>query len=211
MRKGDNPTKGGKLIQKVECYHRVIIPLHIPHELDYYQDAFRIFELCLFSLSKTASSKIKISIVSNNSSDEINERLVQLYKQGQFDELIFEREAIGKINSILKAIRTVEERLVTITDADVLFCNGWEEAIVEVFEAFPKAGAVCPVPVFRKHFLLTSNIWLRYLFSKKLAFIPVKNPEALTRFANSIGWPWLDIKYKDVIGTLKAKNGTIAV
>jgi hypothetical protein len=33
----------------------------------------------------------------------------------------------------------------------------------------------------------------------------------MTRFANSIGWPWLDIKYKDVIATLKAKNGTIAV
>jgi hypothetical protein len=27
----------------------------------------------------------------------------------------------------------------------------------------------------------------------------------MTRFANSIGWPWLDIKYKDVIATLKLK------
>jgi hypothetical protein len=211
MRKGDNPTKGSKLIHKEECHHRIIIPLYIPHEHDYYKDAYKIFELCLFSLSKTASSKIKISIISNNSSAEINDRLFQLYKQGQFDELIIEREAIGKINSVLKALRTVEERLVTITDADVLFCNGWEEAVVEIFEAFPKAGAVCPVPVFRKHLHLTSNIWMNYIFSKKLYFRPVKNPEAMEKFANSIGWPWLDQKYKDVIASIEAKNGTIAV
>ena len=101
--------------------------------------------------------------------------------------------------------------MVTISDADVLFCNGWENAVVAVFEAFPKAGSVSPVPVFRTHFRLTSNIWMRYLFSSKLSFRPVENPEALTRFANSIGWPRLDIKYKDVIGTLIANNGTIAV
>ena len=211
MRKGDNPTKGSKLIHKEECHHRIIIPLYIPHEHDYYKDAYKIFELCLFSLSKTASTKIKISIISNNSSAEINDRLFQLYKQGQFDELIIEREAIGKINSVLKALRTVEERLLTITDADVLFCNGWEEAVVEIFDAFPKAGAVCPVPIFRKHLHLTSNIWMNYIFSNKLYFRPVKNPEAMEKFAQSIGWSSLEERFKDIICTLKAKNGTIAV
>lgn len=211
MRKGDNPTKGSKLIQKEDCQHRIIIPLHIPHENDYYEDAYKIFELCLFSMLKTTATKVKISIVSNNSSSEINERLVQLYKQGHFDELIIEREGIGKINSILKAVRTVEERLITITDADVLFCNGWEEAVVAVFEAFPKAGAVCPVPVFRKQMHLTANIWMNYLFSKKLYFRPVKDPVAMEKFAQSIGWFSLEERFKDIICTLKAKNGTIAV
>jgi hypothetical protein len=165
----------------------------------------------LFSVIKTSSTKLKVSVISNNSCDEVNERLFQLQKQGYIDELIIEKEAVGKINSILKALRTAQERLVTISDADVLFCNGWENAVVAVFEAFPKAGSVSPVPVFRTHFRLTSNIWMRYLFSSKLSFRPVENPEALTRFANSIGWPRLDIKYKDVIGTLIANNGTIAV
>ena len=31
MRKGYNPTKGGKLVVKAPCDHRIIIPLHIPH------------------------------------------------------------------------------------------------------------------------------------------------------------------------------------
>ena len=210
MRKGENLSKEN-LISISDSNHRVIIPLYIPNEDTYYKDAYKIFEYCLFSVIKTSSTKLKVSVISNNSCYEVNERLFQLQKQGYIDELIIEKEAVGKINSILKALRTAQERLITITDADVLFCNGWEEAVVSVFEAFPKAGSVSPVPVFRTHLRLTANIWMRYLFSSKLSFRPVKNPDALTRFANSIGWPWLDIKYKDVIGTLKANNGTIAV
>ena len=46
MRKGDNPTKIGKLVEKTPCEHRVIIPLHVPNEEGYYKDAYKIFELC---------------------------------------------------------------------------------------------------------------------------------------------------------------------
>lgn len=211
MRKGYNPTKGGKLVNKEPCDHRVIIPLHIPHEKDYFKDAYKIFELCLFSILKTASSKLKVSIISNKCSDEINQRLLKLCQDYEVDELIIEKEGIGKINSLLKALRTVEERLVTITDADVLFLDHWEDEVTSVFKSFPKAGAVCPVPVYRKHLDLTANIWFDYFFSNKLKFRPVKDVEALENFAKSIGWPFLREEFKDVIGTLKAQDGTIAV
>lgn len=210
MRKGENPSKD-ILLPELAASHRVIIPLYIPSEVDYYAEAFKIFEYCLFSLLKTSESDLKISVVSNNSCASVNRKLLALQEEGHIDELIIEKEGIGKINSILKALRTAEERFITITDADVMFCNGWEAAVLDVFRSFPKAGAVCPVPVFRTHLRLTSNIWRKYLFSGKMRFLPVKNPEAMTRFANSIGWPWLDEKYKDVILTLKARNGTIAV
>lgn len=209
MRKGENPSKD-ILLPEPNSSHRVIIPLYIPSEEEYYKDAFKIFEYCLFSLRKTSASPLKISVISNNSAASVNRKLFDLQEQGHIDELIIESEAVGKINSILKALRTAEERLITITDADVLFCQGWEEAVLEVFKAFPKAGAVCPVPVFRTHLRLTSNIWRKFLFAKALRFVPVKNPEAMTKFANSIGWSWLDEKYKDVILALKAPNGTVA-
>ena len=210
MRKGNNPSRNF-ILPVSNSNHRIIIPLYIPNEEAYYRDAFTIFNYCLNSVQKTAFSTLKVSVISNGSCNAVNTKLVQLQQQGLIDELIIEKEAVGKINSILKAVRTAQERLITITDADVLFDNGWEKAVVDVFEAFPKAGSVSPVPVFRTHLRLTANIWFRYFFSKKLQFRPVKNPEAMTMFANSIGWPWLDIKYKDVIGTLQAKNGIIAV
>lgn len=209
MRIGSNPSNH-KVIEDKKSLHRVIIPVYIPHEYDYFKDAFQIFEYCISSILKTSSTSLKISIVSNGCSNEVNDKLVILYKKYSIDELIIEKEGIGKINSVLKVLRTAEERFITITDADVLFVNGWEENVLKVFEEFPRAGAVCPTPVFRKHFQLTSNIWFNYFFSKKLKFSKVKNPDAMTKFANSIGWPWLDEKYKDVYATLESKNGTIA-
>ena len=211
MRKGYNPTKGGKLVIKEPCDHRVVIPLHIPHEKDYFKDAYKIFELCLFSILKTASSKLKVSIISNKCSDEINQRLLKLCQDYEVDELIIEKEGIGKINSLLKALRTVEERLVTITDADVLFLDHWEDEVTSVFKSFPKAGAVCPVPVYRKHLDLTANIWFDYFFSNKLKFRSVKDVEALENFAKSIGWAYLPEEFGDSIGTLTAKDTTVAV
>ncbi|QYS89429.1 glycosyltransferase [Flavobacterium davisii] len=211
MRLGNNPTKIGKLVERTVCDHRVIIPLHIPNEEDYYKDTYRIFELCLYSVRKTTHSPLKISVVSNGSSVTINQRLNILYSKGYIDELIIEREGIGKVNSILKSLRTAEERLITITDADVLFKNGWEDKVLQIFESFPKAGAVSPVPVFRKHFELTHNIWFDYFFNSKLQFEPVTNEEELEMFAKSLGWLWLEPTWKDTILKLQATNGIKAV
>ncbi|WP_445955314.1 glycosyltransferase family A protein [Yeosuana sp.] len=210
MRKGKNISKD-KLLKKEPCSHRVIIPLYIPHENDYYNDSFDIFKMCLLSIKKTSLSPLKISVINNGSCASVHSKLITLYEGGYIDELIIVKDNIGKINAILKALRTTEERLITITDADVLFLNKWEEEVINIFKAFPKAGVVCPVPVFRTQLRLTSNIWIRYLFSNKLKFRPVKNQEAMTRFANSIGWPWLDVKYKDIIATLKSNDGDLAV
>ena len=211
MRKGVNPTKIAKLVSKSECHHRIIIPLHIPNEDGYFRDAYRIFELCLFSIFKTSVSKVKVSIISNKCCDAVNDRLLQLYTEKHINELIIEEDGIGKINSILKAVRTSEERLITITDADVMFLNNWENEVVRIFKSFPKTGAVSPVPVYRNHLSLTSNIWFDYLFSNKLKFRPVKNPIALEMFAKSVGWDYLEPEWKDTIGTLKAKDNTLAV
>jgi len=177
----------------------------------YYKDSFEVFNMSLQSILKTSATKLKISVVSNGSCNEVNTKLSKMQNIGLIDELIIEKEAIGKINSILKALRTAQERLITITDADVLFLNGWEEEVIKVFKSFPKAGMVSPVPIFRTQLRHTTNIWLRYFFSNKLKFREVKNPEALTRFANSIGWSYLSDNLKDVILTLNSKNNTTAV
>ena len=210
MRKGDNPASNQQLLDD-PALHRLIIPLYIPQEEGYFEQAFPIFELSLRSALKTSSSNLTVSVVSNGSCEAVHQKLHQLQEQGLIDELIIVREGIGKVNSVFKAVRTARERLITIADADVLFDNGWEDAVLEVFEQVPKAGAVCPVPVFRKQFNLTANIWFKQLFSSKLKFSPVKNPEAMTLFAKSIGWPRLDHKYKDVIATLDMPNGNKAV
>lgn len=210
MRAGNNVSKE-QLININASEHRIIIPLYIPHENGYYKESYSIFKLCLESLIKTANSFIKISVISNGSCDEVNEKLVKLYKKNIINELIIERDAIGKLNSILKALRTCEEPYITVSDADVLFDNNWEKEVIKIFENFPKAAAVSPIPVFRTQNHYTSNILFDYFFSKKLRFTKLKNPEALTLFAKSIGWSRLDEKWKDVIMTITSKNNIKAV
>ncbi|WP_281753095.1 glycosyltransferase family A protein [Neptunitalea chrysea] len=188
------------------CLHRVIIPLFIPNEEGYYKQAYEIFLITIKSILITTNN-VKISVIANGCGKQVIKKLFDLFDQGVINELIIEADPIGKLNSLLKVLRTVEEDFVTVSDADVLFLNDWEKEVMNVFSEFPKAGAVCPTPVFRKHNNYTQNIWIDYLFSRKMCFTPVKNPAAMTRFANSIGWPWLDEKYKDVYLTLENNNG----
>lgn len=211
MRAGENRSRD-KVLNNTSYKHRVVIPLFIPEEKGYYKDAFSIFEMCLKSISKTANSNIAISVISNGSCESVINKLFKLYQQGLINELICETDNIGKVNSILKTLRTCEERFVTITDADILFLNNWEDEVVKIFKVFPKASAVSPMPVFRTQNHYTANIIFDYLFSNKIKFSEVKNPEALTKYAKSIGWAWLDEKWKDVIMTIEdAKTNRKAV
>ncbi|WP_341199537.1 glycosyltransferase family A protein [Croceibacter atlanticus] len=201
MRKGENISKEQPISLK-GFNHRVIIPLYIPNEEDYYKDAWQIFTMCITSLLNTIAPHTAISIVSNGSSKEINSRLLNFCLDNDIDQLIIEEQKIGKINSILRALKFTREPFVTITDADILFLNGWLNETSNIFQAFPKAAAVSPLPVFRTQNHYTSNIIFDYLFSTNLKFTKVTDPEGLTKFAKSIGWSRLDEKWKDFIMTI---------
>ena len=95
MRKGNNTSRNIKL-QLRASNHRIIIPLYIPNEEGYYKDAFTLFNYCLHSVQKTAFSSLKVSVISNGSCDVVNSKLLEFQQQGLIDELIIEKEAIGK-------------------------------------------------------------------------------------------------------------------
>lgn len=210
MRIGDNESRD-KRVAAVKVQHRVIIPLYIPHETDYYEDAFPIFKMCVQSIKAGAVDKVPITVIANGCSHEIHEKLLALVPLGLIDELFVETEQLGKINSIRKAIQASEEHFLTITDGDVLFLNDWDRAVCEVFTAFPQATAVAPVPIHKTFNQYVTNIWFDYLFSKDIAFAKAKNPQALEQFVKSIGWPHLNDSQKLEILTLKAANGIEAV
>ena len=187
MRIGFNPNKD-KLQEPNDFYHQVIIPVHIPNNQGYFKDSFKILKYCLESLFKTSHSKTYFAIVNNGSSIEVVNYLDELYRQGKIQELIH-TSAIGKLNAILKGLAGHNFDLVTISDADVLFLKNWQKETYDVFEKFPKTGAVCPTPSSKSLKSNTFNIWFDLLFSKSLRFTKVKNPVALKAFASSVGNP----------------------
>jgi len=189
MRIGKNPQIA-KSLQTSNYFHQVIVPVYIPNNKDYFKDSFNVFKITLGSLLKTCHAKTFISIVNNGSSDEVEAYLEELYQVGKIHELIHTNN-IGKVNAVNKALVGQSFPLVTMTDADVLFLNGWQKSVYDVFEAFPKAGAICTTPNSRTLKKFTANIYFDKFFSKSLRFTQVKDSQAMINFVESIGNPWV--------------------
>lgn len=186
MRQGTNPAK--KQILSQDAYlHQVIVPVYLPHAEGYFKDGLRVLQSCMDSLVKTAHKKTFISVVNNGSSLEVVEYLQDLFSKGGIQELIH-TDNIGKNNAILKALSGHYFDYITIADADVLFLNHWQDATMNVFEAFPKAGVVGLTPQIKLYSDLSYNVLFDKFFSKKLRFGVVKNPQAIKEFLRSIGW-----------------------
>lgn len=186
MRVGLNPNKD-KLKEKSEYLHQVIIPVYIPNEEGYFKDSLKILKLCIKSLLSTIHNKTFITIVNNGSCKSVKKYLESLFNEGEIQELIHS-ENIGKLNAIIKGLVGNDIELVTISDADVLFMPNWQDETVKIFNNVSKAGVVGIVPQFKMYENYCGNVICDNLFNKKLKFLPVKNPDSLKKFYDSIGW-----------------------
>lgn len=186
MRIGLNPHKD-KLQEESDYIHQVIIPVYIPNQDGYFKDVFEILRLCLDSLFTTIHQKTFVTIVNNGSASLVKEYLDNLLKEGQIQEVIHTHN-IGKVNAILKGLAGNAIELVTISDADVLFLPNWQSQTVKVFNTIPRVGVVGIVPQFKMYESNCGTIIFDNLFNKKLQCIPVKNPNGLIRFYESISW-----------------------
>lgn len=187
MRIGFNPAKENKEIT-LENYHRVIVPVYIPNFEGYFANLFEVFKLCIDSLLVTSHNKTRITIYNNNCHPDVKAYIDQKYHENVLiDQVFHSKENLGKINAILAAAKGNLEPLITITDADVLFKNGWQQAVEETFIAFPQAGMVAPVPSSKVYKMFTSNNWFYGFFKGKLAFENVIDPQDMHRFDVSLG------------------------
>lgn len=186
MRIGRNPNKDIQQDQS-DFKHQIIMPVYIPNEEGYFIDALKILKICLNSLFNTIHSQTHITIVNNGSCENVKKYLDELFYENKINELIH-TDNIGKINAVLKGLAGNNIELVTITDADVMFLSDWQTKTVEIFSKIPKAGVVGIVPQFRMYKYNSGNVIFDNFFSKKLKFIPIKNPKGLIHFYQSIGW-----------------------
>jgi hypothetical protein len=193
MRIGSNPQKD-RLKESNDFFHQLIIPVYIPNQEGYFKDSFAVLQLCLNSLFKTCHQQTYFTIINNGSSKEVSAYLEGLFRENKIQELI-QTSNIGKLNAIFKGIAGQQFPIITITDADVLFLNTWQQETYAVFEAFPKTGSVSPTPNSKLLKYFTANVWFENLFSKSLQFRKVENPKAMQSFAESIGNPTLFNKY----------------
>jgi len=188
MRVGANPAKTQPGLGGYGT-HRIIVPVYIPHFDGYFQHAIEILNLCLGSLRFTASNKAAITVVSNGCAPAAIEELERHHRLGWIDQLVLNQRNRGKIDAAVSVARGCFEPLLTITDSDMLFRDGWIEAVEELFQTFPECGYVCPFPSPAGAWYNTSATVLGALFRAELGSEKVVDDADLDRFAHSIGRP----------------------
>lgn len=189
MRVGSNPQKFDKKID-LETHHRVIVVVYIPNEDGFYKNSYDVFKLCLDSLVSSINTNCAITIVNNGSSIRVTNLLNEYLENDKIDTVIHHKRNIGKIDALIGAARGAREQLITYSDSDILFLNGWQENVEKVFTSFPNVGAVSPIPVRKGIFAFTSSVLGSILLNKvkfKFESIP-NNFDTYNRYLESINW-----------------------
>ncbi|SFB21090.1 Glycosyl transferase family 2 [Flavobacterium swingsii] len=188
MRIGSNPNNH-KTIDLFIKSHRVIIPVYIPNAEGYFADAFNVFKVCIESLLKTINEDTVVSLISNASSDEVNEYIYQLWQDEKIDRAVFNTENVGKMNAIIAETRASFEEFITYSDADVFFDKGWLQQTFNMFKNVSKAGFVSMNPTPRNYSHADSTLFenLFTVFFKKRKASAVCAFDDLAHFHKSVG------------------------
>lgn len=184
-----NPQKEEKKVI-LNTHHRIFIVVYIPNEEGFYKDSFNVFKTCLDSLVSTINSNAAITVVNNGSYEKVSKLLESYFKEKKIDTLISHNINIGKIDAQIGAARGAREKYITLTDADVLFVNGWQEKVEEIFSSFKNVGSVSPIPIRTGLFASTSSTLKQILLRRvKFQFISLpENLENYNKFLSSINW-----------------------
>lgn len=213
MRVGKSEAKQNSKLE-VTHYHRIIIPVYIPNlEEDYFKDGLEILKLCLDSLRRTIHTKSRITIINNGCCEAVVTYLNELYKSDEVIDQLFHSDInLGKVNAIYSALKGNLEPLVTITDADVMFLPQWQIAVEDVFEQFPKAGMVSPVPssIAFENVLGCTTIGYAVL-KNALRIEKTVNRKGLERFQESIGRELYKEQHLEEMPVLRIKDKAAAI
>ena len=184
MRIGSNPAKDDKTLIKSYGRHRVIVPVYIPHQNDYFKDALQITLFSLESLYLTARGRVSVTVVSNGCDGEVVAELLRLQSAGYIEQLIIDDQNRGKVNAVLSVARGAHEPFITIADADFLYLPGWVESSEQILADFPECGFVAvggkPKPKCRHTSSAIVGAWLR----RELRFKTVMSLEYLQRYTD---------------------------
>lgn len=142
------------------------MPVYIPSETGYYEDAFKIFTICIESLLATVhQSRMDITIIDNASISKVQKYLQPKIESGQIDQYVRNTVNRGKADAIIGLGKASYEPFITIADSDVLFLPGWLDQVETIYELFPAAGVVCPFPAPHLVHHHCNSAWVRHFFA----------------------------------------------
>lgn len=147
MRTGKNPAKAGVPAYKPKELGIAII-IYIPVLEGYFKHSLQIFKYQLESIQKTTPKPYDLLVIDNGSCPQVVSELNRLRDEKWIDWLVLSRHNLGKAGAWNWIFASMPNELICYADSDVLFRNGWLEASLEKFDAFPRAGMVAAQPNF---------------------------------------------------------------
>ena len=186
MRIGQNPEKAKeqKLVHK---NHRVIVPVFIPEETGFFEHSYSVFLATMNSLFSTVGNETNITVIDNNSIDKVAAQCQDWQRVGKIDRFIQYGENRGKAEAVLAAARGSWEEFITVSDADILFKQGWVKQIAEAFSIVPKLGAIGLLTSPACTFRASSTAVLDSMLSLRLRIGVIVSDESIKEFCISTG------------------------
>jgi hypothetical protein len=210
MRVGMSDTKDGASAVDIRR-HRIILPIYVPRLTGYFKDSIEILSLCLASLRLTAPG-VNVTLVANQCADPVLAFLSQQYREGGIDQLVVNRQNHGRIDGVVSVARGCHEPLLTLSDSDVMFTQGWVEAVESLFAVFPECGMASVVPHPGAGWHHTSATVLGGFVTRELAVEKVVSDEDIDRFSRSIGMPdWIKPEQREHQLILRRRGLTACV
>lgn len=187
MRHGTNPFKKKPQLEPYKR-HRIILPIHIGANHEYFAQTLDTLRLCLRSLIATIDLEhVSISIINNNSIPEVEVALRPYIATGQIDRYILNNTNRGKPDAVAGEILATYEPFVTLADCDVLFYHGWMRALEQIYSDYRGVGAVSPFPAPNHQFYQCGTTWLAAILSGRVRRGKFVRDADLDEFSRSIG------------------------
>lgn len=205
-----NPHKKYKK-SKMTYHHRLIIVVFIPSQDGYYKNIFDVLKLCLKSAITTKNEKCGITVVNNASCKDVEDYLNDIFSKNCIDSLVHHKTNLGKIDALIGAARGCREPLITLSDIDILFKKGWQEAIEEIFSKIKNVGSVSPISSNRyAKYCTVSSIQKILLKKVNFSFEPI--PENFIDHNRNLSCTnWKLDKHENVKWPVVKKNKTKAI
>jgi hypothetical protein len=148
MRVGQNPAR---FVEKVAHPAEITVTVVncIPFLSGYYEQSLDALKIVVDSLDATREEAhpYDVMIFDNHSCGEVRAYLKDASEQGKIQYLLLSDTNIGKIGAWNTMFGAAQGKYTVFADGDVGFRQGWLNASLELFEAFPNVGMVTARPL----------------------------------------------------------------
>ena len=147
MRIGNNPAKYGLPAYTPKLLGIATVTF-IPLQAGYFQDSLEVFKRMIDSIYANTSQEFDLMVIDNGSCKEVQQELIQMYRQGWITWLGLSQVNLGKTGALNWIFGALKNELICFSDSDVYFRKGWWKKTAEIMQAFPEAGMVAAQPCF---------------------------------------------------------------